>query len=97
MGVLFNDPDVDLEDIYWFNVLALAIEESLEKNEGLICIESIKQLDGTEFETYSCYVELHRNGFIEHRLSIWCNLFLNMLKKPDKAIQLELMAVTTSL
>ena len=65
MGVLFNDPDVDLEDIYWFNALALAIGESLSKNEGLITIESIKQLDSTEKElkTYSCYVELHRNGF----------------------------------
>ena len=65
MGVLFNDPDVDIEDIYWFNALVLAIEESLCKNEGLISIESIKQLDGTDLKTYSCYVELHRNGFIE--------------------------------
>ena len=65
MGVLFNDPDIDLEDIYWFNALAIAIDESLEKNDGLISIESIKQLDGTELKTYSCYVELHRNGFIE--------------------------------
>ena len=48
MGVLFNDPDVDLEDIYWFNALALAIGESLEKNEGLISVESIKQLDSIE-------------------------------------------------
>ena len=67
MGVLFNDPDVDLEDIYWFNALAIAIDESLYENEGLISIESIKQLDITEKElkTYSCYVELHRNGSIE--------------------------------
>ena len=64
MGVLFNDPDVEMEDIYWFNALALAIAESLSKNEGLITIESIKQLDSTEeLKTYSCYVELHRNGF----------------------------------
>ena len=65
MGVLFNDPDVEMEDIYWFNALAIAIDESLYENEGLISIESIKQLDSTEKElkTYSCYVELHRNGF----------------------------------
>ena len=33
----------------------------------MISIESIKQLDRPEKElkTYSCYVELHRNGFIE--------------------------------
>ena len=67
MGVLFNDPDVDMEDIYWYNALAFAIGESLAKNEGLITIESIKQFDSTEKElkTYSCYVELHRNGSIE--------------------------------
>ena len=67
MGVQFNDndSDVDLEDIYWFNTLAFAIGVSLQKNEGLISIESIKQLDGTELKTYSCYAELHRNGFIE--------------------------------
>ena len=67
MGVQFNDndSDVDLEDIYWFNTLAFAIGVSLQKNEGLISIESIMQLDGTELKTYSCYAELHRNGFIE--------------------------------
>ena len=67
MGVLFNDPDVDLDDICWYNQLAFAMRESLHKNEGLISIESIKQLDRTEKElkTYSCYVELHRNGFTE--------------------------------
>ena len=67
MGVLFNDPDVEIEDIYWFHALAVAIGDSLDKNEGLITIESIKQLDSTEQElkTYSCYVELHRNGLIE--------------------------------
>ena len=65
MGVLFNDPDLDLEDIYWFNALAFAIGVSFQKNEGLISIESIKQLDGTDLKTYSCYVELHRNGLIE--------------------------------
>ena len=67
MGVLFNDPDVGIEDIHWFNALAFAIRVSLDKKEGLISIESIKQHDSTEKElkTYSCYVELHRNGFIE--------------------------------
>ena len=90
MGVLFNDPDVDLEDIYWYNALALAMSQSLDKNEGLISIESIKRLDSTEeLKTYSCYVELHRNGFIE----LWCigkmDAFLNISGEPDKAIQLE--------
>ena len=65
MGVLFNDPDLDLEDIYWFNALAFAIGESLNKNEGFISTETIKQLDGTDLKTYSCYAELHRNSLIE--------------------------------
>ena len=90
MGVLFNDPDVDLDDICWYNQLAFAMRESLHKNEGLISIESIKQVDGTEKElkTYSCYVELHRNGFyrtMDHRVEI----FLKIPGKPDKAIRLE--------
>ena len=64
MGVVFNDPYVEMEDIYWFNALACGIGESVLNNEGLVTIGSIKQLDSTEeLETYSCYVELLRNGF----------------------------------
>ena len=74
MGVLFNDPDVEMEDIYWFNALAEAMVKSFVKHEGLISFESIKQLDSTEeLETFSCYVELHRNGLIQ--LSIRCRYF----------------------
>ena len=58
MGVLFNDPDVDLDDIFWFNALCLAIFESLRRKEGLISIDE-------ELKTYSCYVELHRKGCID--------------------------------
>ena len=56
MGVLFDDPDVDMDDISWYNVLGTEIGESLRENEGLISIDE-------ELATYSCYVELHRNGF----------------------------------
>ena len=55
MGVWFDDPDIEMDDIYWFNILALEIRESLRRNEGLISIEQ-------EYNTKSCYVELHRNG-----------------------------------
>ena len=55
MGVLFNDPDVGLDEIFWYNALAMAINISLERNEGLISIDE-------ELNTYSCYVELHRKG-----------------------------------
>ena len=55
MGVWFDDPDIELEDIYWYNILAIVINESLMKNEGLISVDR-------EYKTKSCYVELHRNG-----------------------------------
>ena len=66
MGVLFNDPDVDVDDIYWYNTLAYAMFISMEKQEGLISVETIK-LHNTdeELKTYSCYVELHRTGLNE--------------------------------
>ena len=53
MGVFFNDPDVKLGEIYWYNAMAKEISESLEKDEELIAVDE-------ELETYSCYVELHR-------------------------------------
>ena len=55
MGVKFNDPDVDLDDFYWYNILALRMSISIGANEGLIGIDE-------EFNIYSCYVELHRKG-----------------------------------
>ena len=58
MGVCFNDPDVDLDEIYWYNWLASAIDESLLENEGMISIDK-------ELKTRSCYVELHRKGKIK--------------------------------
>ena len=55
MGVFFNDPDVTLDVIYWYNTLALMMDLSLDANEGLIVFDK-------ELNTYSCYVELHRKG-----------------------------------
>ena len=55
MGVFFNDPDVDMEDIYWYNFLLLQMMDSLDANEGLIVFDE-------ESNTHSCYVELHRKG-----------------------------------
>ena len=60
MGVFFNDPDVDLDEIFWYSRLAFAIGLSLERNEGLISIDE-------ELNTRSCYVELHRKGFSTHK------------------------------
>ena len=54
MGVWFDDPDIEMEDIYWYNILAKEIKLSLLKNEGLISVDR-------EYKTKSCYVELHRN------------------------------------
>ena len=58
MGVWFNDPDIELDDIFWYNILAGQIEISLEDGNGLISIDE-------ELNTRSCYVELLRNGDLE--------------------------------
>ena len=55
MGVWFDDPDIEMDDIYWYDILAREIEFSLKRDEGFISIDQ-------EFNTKSCYVELHRNG-----------------------------------
>lgn len=55
MGVCFNDPDMQIYDIYWFNEIAQEMTRSLIKNEGLISVDE-------ELQTRSCYVELHRNS-----------------------------------
>ena len=55
MGVIFNDPDLELFDVYWYIHLAHMMESSLCRNEGLITVDR-------ELNTKSCYVELHRNG-----------------------------------
>ena len=55
MGAWFDDPDIEMDDIYWFNLLAMAIGNSFRENEGLISIDQ-------KYNTKSCYVELHRSG-----------------------------------
>ena len=53
MGVWFNDPEIELCDIFWYNHLENMINNSLANEEGLCSVDhNIK----------SCYVELHRNG-----------------------------------
>ena len=64
MGVFFNDPDVELDDIFWYNALAIEIEDSLLQRKGLVSTETIKLHNtGRELKTYSVFVELHRTGF----------------------------------
>ena len=53
MGAIFNDPDVSLDDICWYNALACAIYDP--KNIELISVDE-------DLNTRSCYVELHRKG-----------------------------------
>ena len=61
MGVKFNDPDVGLEDIAWYNHLSDQMMISWQKNEELITFDE-------ESNTPSCYVELHRKGLIRIKL-----------------------------
>lgn len=51
-GVYFNDPDIEFEEIYWYNILAWQMANSFLKGEGLITRDD-------ELDCYSCYVELH--------------------------------------
>ena len=55
MGVVFNDPDLELDDIYWYVVLDELMKISLQKNEGLVTVDQT-------LNTRSCYVELHRQS-----------------------------------
>ena len=52
-GVFFNDPDIEFEDISWYNCIADQMLRSMERNENLVYLDD-------EFGTQSCYVELHR-------------------------------------
>ena len=63
MGLWFSDPDINIYDICWFNTIAIAMEKSLQKNEGLIYVDE-------ELNIKSCYVELHRNGSLKCFLGI---------------------------
>ena len=54
MGFLFNNPRIQRADIYWFQVFGIAIQESIDKNDGLVTVDE-------NWKTKSCYVELHRN------------------------------------
>ena len=55
MGVIFNDPDLEVTDVYWYMILAEMMEKSLARNEGLITVDR-------KLNIKSCYIELHRNG-----------------------------------
>lgn len=69
MGVCFNDPGVDIYDIFWFNEVAKDMALSLIDNEGLISIDE-------ELQTRSCYAELHRNGDLFLYKVIWMELII---------------------
>ena len=60
LGLFFNDPDIEMKDIYFYNILAQAMRNSLVRNEGLISIAPEQYIMNER--TLSCYVELHRNG-----------------------------------
>ena len=69
MGVWFDDPDIEMNDIYFYNLLAKQMNVSQLLNEGLIT-------KNKKYNTKSCYVELHRNGelnqiFISITVFVW--------------------------
>ena len=36
MGIWFDDPDIKMNDIFWYNTLTVAMDSSLRKNKGFI-------------------------------------------------------------
>ena len=61
MGVMFNDPNVELGDFYWYNNLAEQLEKcwmERGKNGELVSYDKKRGI-------LSCYVELHRNGLLK--------------------------------
>ena len=63
LGVFFNDPEIEMGDIHWYNILAKEMNNSLALKEGLVSID--RKLNEMNELTLSCYVELHRNGTSE--------------------------------
>ena len=55
MGVWFDDPDIEWDDIYWYNNLVEEMEYGLRENKELISVHE-------DLNMKSFYVELHRNG-----------------------------------
>ena len=55
MGIWFDDPEIELNDIFWYNHLGIMINHSLANNEGLCSFDGKRNI-------LTCYVELHRNG-----------------------------------
>ena len=55
MGVWFDDPEIELSDIFWYNHLGIMIHTSLADEEGLCSFDEKRKI-------MSCYVELHRDG-----------------------------------
>ena len=84
MGVCFNDPDVEIYDIFWFNEITMQMTSSLNKNEGLISIDE-------ELQIRSCYVELHRNGELNSIELIFQKFYKNTIFIPLEAIRLDWM------
>ena len=82
MGAWFDDPDIEFEDIYWYNILGIEMQASLTQNEGLISIDQ-------EYNTKSCYVELHRNEELNSFGYFQSNSETTVFNSPE-ATQLDL-------
>lgn len=53
MGVWFDDPDLEMSDIFWYNHLAKKMQASIFNFDGVLSLD-------VENDVMSCYVELHR-------------------------------------
>ena len=58
MGLIFNDPDLEMKDIYWYTTLADEMKAQMMEDPDLI---TVTHSADRKWTTQSCYVELHRN------------------------------------
>ena len=75
MGIWFNDPDIEMYDICWLNVIAREIDRYLYSNEGLITIDD-------ELDIRSCYAELHRiwiKKLFNEKIVLYCIAYTKSL------------------
>ena len=67
MVQLFDDPNLQLDEIAWFHILSECMIHTYKNVQGSQKLIKLKKgrdplLDENEY--MSCYVELHRTGFI---------------------------------
>ena len=68
MQVMFNDPNVELGDFFWYNALAEQLVRCWMERRKNGELASYDKKQGI----LSCYIKLHRNGLLKYICKIEC-------------------------